>query len=113
MSKKKKFSTEMWLQKALLQLTRKGNLGLSIEELSKSIGVTKGSFYWHFNSRYDFTLKLFDYWAAISTTKVMEHVNHIEGDASERLLCLTRFLIKKTFAAMNLRFGPGFRFILP
>jgi len=85
-----------------MQLTRKGNLGLSIEELSKSIGVTKGSFYWHFKSRYDFTLKLFDYWAAISTTKVMEHVNHIEGDASERLLCLTRFLIKKDICRYEL-----------
>ena len=96
MSKQKKyFSKEMWLQKALKQLSKKGNLGLTIEELSKALGVTKGSFYWHFKSRYDFTLQLFDYWGAISTTKVMEHVNQVEGDAVERLLCLTKFLVKK------------------
>ena len=91
----KQFSKEKWLQKALKQLSKKGNLGLTIEELSKTLGVTKGSFYYHFKSRYDFTLQLFDYWEAISTTNVMEHVNQAEGDAAERLLRLTKFLIKK------------------
>jgi len=92
---KKQFSKEMWLQKALKQLSKKGNLGLTIEELSKALGVTKGSFYWHFKSRYDFTLQLFDYWGAISTTNVMDHANQAEGDAAERLLCLTTFLVQK------------------
>jgi AcrR family transcriptional regulator len=103
MSKKKKqFSKEMWLQKALKQLSKKGNLGLTIEELSKAIGVTKGSFYWHFKSRYDFTLQLFDYWGAISTANVMEHVNQEEGDASERLLRLTTFLVEKDICRYEL-----------
>lgn len=103
MSKQKKqFSKEMWLQKALKQLSKKGNLGLTIEELSKSIGVTKGSFYWHFKSRYDFTLQLFDYWGAISTTNVMEHANQAEGDAAERLLRLTKFLVKKDICRYEL-----------
>jgi len=92
---KKQFSKEIWLQKALKELSKKGNLGLTIEELSKTLGVTKGSFYWHFKSRFDFTLQLFDYWDVISTTNVMEHVNQAEGDAAERLLRLTKFLVKK------------------
>ncbi len=92
---KKQLSKEIWLQNALKQLSKKGNLSLTIEELSKAIGVTKGSFYYHFKNRYDFTLQLFDYWEAISTTNVMEHVNQAEGHAAERLLRLTKFLIKK------------------
>ena len=92
---KKQFSKEIWLQKALKELSKKGNLGLTIEELSKTLGVTKGSFYYHFKNRYDFTLQLFDYWEAISTINVMKHVNQAEGDAAERLLRLTKFLIKK------------------
>ena len=103
MSKQKKqFSKEMWLQKALKQLSKKGNLGLTIEELSKTLGVTKGSFYYHFKSRYAFTLQLFDYWGAISTTNVMEHVNQTEGDAAERLLRLTKFLVKKDICRYEL-----------
>ena len=103
MSKQKKqFSKEMWLQKALKQLSKKGNLGLTIEELSRAIGVTKGSFYYHFKSRYAFTLQLFDYWGAISTTNVMEHVNQTEGDAAERLLRLTKFLVKKDICRYEL-----------
>lgn len=102
---KKQFTKEMWLQNALEQLSKKGNIGLTIEEISKSIGVTKGSFYWHFKSRNDFTLQLFDYWELVSSTNVKAHVGQVEGDAAERLLRLTKFLVKRD----NWRYELGIR----
>jgi len=92
---KKNLSKDQWLAKALTQLTSKGNLGLSIEELAKAVGVTKGSYYWHFRSREGFVHDLFDYWADISTTKVIEYVEQVEGTPSERLLALSKFLIEE------------------
>ena len=99
---KKNISREQWLDKALKQLARRGNLGLTIEELSKAVGVTKGSFYWHFSNREDFVRNLFDYWADLSTTRVIEHVSGVEGSASERLLALTTFLIENDICKYEL-----------
>ncbi len=99
---KKYISKELWLDKALKQLGKKGNLGLTIEDLSKAVGVTKGSFYWHFKNRDDFVRSLFDHWAELSTTNVIEHVSQVKGSASDRLLALTRFLIEKDICKYEL-----------
>lgn len=101
-SQKKNLSKDQWLAEALNQLAAKGNLGLSIEELSKAVGVTKGSFYWHFQSRDGFVQDLFDYWADLSTTKVIEYVEKVEGTPSERLLALSKFLIEKDICRYEL-----------
>ena len=99
---KKYISKQQWLDKALKQLGKKGNLGLTIEDLSTAVGVTKGSFYWHFKNRDDFVRSLFDYWAELSTTHVIEHVSQVDGSASDRLLALSRFLIEKDICQYEL-----------
>lgn len=101
-SEKQRFSKEKWLGNALQQLAESGSLGLTIEELSKAVGVTKGSFYWHFLNRDEFVRGLFDYWAELSTTSVIKHVGNVEGSASDRLLALTRFLIKEDICRYEL-----------
>ena len=101
-AQKKNLSKNQWLERALNQLAEKGNLGLSIEELSKAVGVTKGSFYWHFQSRDGFVQDLFDYWADLSTTKVIDYVDRVKGTPSERLLALTKFLIDKDICRYEL-----------
>jgi AcrR family transcriptional regulator len=40
-----------WLRAARLALLRHGASGVRVEPLAKSLGVTKGSFYWHFKDR--------------------------------------------------------------
>ena len=104
MSKAQKnyLSKDQWLAKALTQLTTKGSLGLSIEEMSKAVGVTKGSFYWHFKNRDGFVRELFNYWADLSTTKVIEYVDQFEGSPSERLLALSKFLIQENICQYEL-----------
>ena len=101
-AQKKNLSKDQWLKRALNQLAEKDSLGLSIEELSKAGGVTKGSFYWHFQSRDVFVQDLFDYWADFSTTKVIEHVDRVKGTPSERLLALAKFLIEKEICRYEL-----------
>ncbi len=46
-----RLTREEWLAKALEVLARKGVAGMRIDALSKALGVTKGSFYWHFKNR--------------------------------------------------------------
>jgi AcrR family transcriptional regulator len=42
---------EDWLRPARLALLRGGPEAINIEELARELGVTKGSFYWHFKNR--------------------------------------------------------------
>jgi len=46
-----KVSRQAWLQKACSALRRGGFPALQVEPLALELGVTKGSFYWHFKDR--------------------------------------------------------------
>ena len=57
-----RLSKEEWLARALEVLGKKGAGELTIESLARHLGVTKGSFYWHFRDRADFFRQLIEYW---------------------------------------------------
>src|SRR5262245_4344760 len=40
-----------WLREARLALLKSGPDGVRVEPLARALGVTKGSFYWHFKDR--------------------------------------------------------------
>lgn len=44
-------SAEDWEQGALKLIAEKGVVALAVEPLAKRMGITKGSFYWHFPNR--------------------------------------------------------------
>jgi len=44
---------QAWIEEALEILAQEGVAGLRVEVLAKKLGVTKGSFYWHFKDRQD------------------------------------------------------------
>ena len=48
---KNRLSAGDWQQAALDALSEAGLQGIAIEMLARRLGVTKGSFYWHFESR--------------------------------------------------------------
>ena len=93
----KRLNREQWLSRALEILSREGKSKLRIDPLTKSLGVTKGSFYWHFKNRADFVKSLAEYWAKFSTSQVIEEINRSQGSASHRLLKLMDFLCRKDF----------------
>ena len=91
----KRLSREQWLSNALEILSKEGNAKLRIETVTKALGVTKGSFYWHFKDRADFVRRIADYWARYSTEQVIEVINKSQGTASERLFDIMNFLYRK------------------
>lgn len=95
MKKDTRLNKDEWLERSLTQLAHnKGNF--NIEELVKKLGVTKGSFYWHFKNRDDFIQKLLDYWENTSTQSVLiEMEKYYDADAEKRLLELMRLLRNK------------------
>ena len=53
--------------------------------LAKSMGVTTGSFYWHFKNRREFLDALLDYWEREMTDAAMEGEVHLQSVYDRRL----------------------------
>ncbi len=51
-----------WLELGLKLLALEGPSALVVEKMSKTLKVSKTSFYWHFKTRKDFILALLDFW---------------------------------------------------
>ncbi len=93
----KRLTRDDWLFRALEVLSKEGNAKLRIDLLTKSLGITKGSFYWHFKDRADFVKRLAEFWAKYSTDRVINEINKSRGAANDRLLNLMDFLCRKDF----------------
>ncbi len=61
-----------WLRVAVQVLAKKGIDGVRVEPLARLLGVTKGSFYWHFRNRRDLLDALVDLWEEETTWLIAE-----------------------------------------
>ena len=75
-----------WLAGALEVLATEGQSGLQIRELATRMGVSSGSFYWHFENRADFMLQLTEFWEEITTNRIAQEIRSSSGDAKAKLL---------------------------
>ncbi len=78
-----------WLRAALRRLARHGIEGVRVEPLAKDLGVTKGSFYWHFGDRKDLLDALLDEWSETATESVIDRAEEAGTDPLARLERLT------------------------
>ncbi len=89
-----RLSRDEWLARALEVISRKPHGKLRIHELVKDLGVTRGSFYWHFKDREDFVRSLAVYWDRWSTDQVIHAVERAGGDPINRLRTLMDFVFR-------------------
>jgi len=89
---------------ALDILADEHNALIRIDDLVKRMGVTKGSFYWHFKDRSDFLSQLLDYWVYEFNEKVPEEINKAVGDqdARTRLRYLLEYLVEHNCAMYDM-----------
>ena len=90
-----RLSREEWLARALEVLGKNGAGQLTVESLARQLGVTKGSFYWHFRDRADFFRQLIEYWDEHFTQTVIAEISGQGGPPEERLLELMRLVLSK------------------
>ena len=81
-----------WLENALTVLSKKGRAELSIQGLSAALGVSRGSFYWHFKDRNHFIHALLKYWYEEFSAGTPAAVERDGGTAEERLARLMRLV---------------------
>jgi AcrR family transcriptional regulator len=83
-------SLEDWVDEGLRLLAQQGVEAVKVERLAATLGVTKGSFYWHFGDRAALLQALLARWEAITTQAVIDRVDAEGGNAAERLTTLIR-----------------------
>jgi AcrR family transcriptional regulator len=89
--KTQRLSPHDWVVEALETLRRESIVGVSVENIARSMGVTKGSFYYHFKDKEELVDWLLEYWETELTDKVNTHVSHLHGTPAEQLLALLEF----------------------
>jgi AcrR family transcriptional regulator len=73
-----------WAEAALQLIAEAGLSALTVDTLAKRLGVTKGSFYWHFRGRADLLTAALGRWEQRTTTEAMKGLDAIP-DARTRL----------------------------
>jgi AcrR family transcriptional regulator len=86
---------DTWLSAALDLLREKGIDSVRVEPLAARLGVTKGSFYWHFKDRGDLLRSLPVFWAERQTGPVLAHAMSFEGGPVEKLRAVADFLARE------------------
>lgn len=67
-----------WLKEGKKRFAREGIKGINVNEMSKSLGVAKTSFYFHFNTKEEYLKLLFNYWIEDGSIRIMNTVAIID-----------------------------------
>lgn len=74
-----------WLNAALESLNTKGIDAVKVLPLSKKLGVTRGSFYWHFEDRDDLLRQMLGYWERELTDEVIASASALDASSEDKL----------------------------
>jgi AcrR family transcriptional regulator len=80
-----KLNHQHWLDAGLQALAAQGLQGLRIMPIAQQLGVTKGSFYWHFSSLEAYQAALLEEWELRHTQQIILYVEAQGGDALTKL----------------------------
>jgi AcrR family transcriptional regulator len=86
-AKRKRLDRDDWLR-AALAMCGSGIDRVKVAPLAEEIGVTTGSFYWHFKNRRELLESLLDYWEREMTDAAIVAAREFRGPASDRILSL-------------------------
>lgn len=84
-----------WLVQGIETLRNSGIDAVRVEPMARLLGVTKGSFYWHFKDRGEFLDSLLEYWETEMTDKIGAHIKDAEGNPQRLLLALLEHIVNE------------------
>ncbi len=86
-----RLSADDWAQAALDLIAEQGVAAVAVEPLARRLGVTKGSFYWHFPSRDALLQAALERWESVEQEAVFGTLERVP-DPRERLRALFRMV---------------------
>lgn len=87
-------SRNAWIEAGFQMLAKGGIDSVRIDRISKKIGLTRGSFYWHFKSRADFLDAMLDMWHQKGTHDIIDLVEQEKNNPNKRLYALLNLTAK-------------------
>jgi AcrR family transcriptional regulator len=79
-------SARDWLDQGLKTLAQRGFTALKADPLAKSMGVSRGSFYWHFADIGAFHAAILKHWREVAAEQVIAGLESTEDDPLSLLL---------------------------
>lgn len=77
-----------WIRAAQRCLAEEGIDSVRVEPLAKALGVSKGSFYWHFKDRRSLIEAMLEVWEEEATLAIIAEVEALSGRPEDRLRSL-------------------------
>ncbi len=99
--KRSRLGREDWVRGALDVLRERGVDGVKIVVIAERLGVTSGSFYWHFKNLQDLLDCLLEYWERELTDAVMVVAKEFAGPPGDRILNLMLQVVDQDAAAYD------------
>jgi len=99
---RERLSRDDWLQAALETMRGAGVDGVKVAPLASRLGVTTGSFYWHFKSRRELLEAALDFWERAMTYLPLEEAKRFEGSPKDRILFLMNRIMAGDLAGYDL-----------
>ncbi|MEM9603666.1 MAG: TetR/AcrR family transcriptional regulator [Pseudomonadota bacterium] len=101
MTRASKLSPVDWIQAAFRTLTERGIEQVKVEPLARELGVSKGSFYWHFSDRSALHAAMLQHWRQEATDNIIVQVERTADTPHRRL----RTLVGLAAATAPKRYG--------
>jgi len=98
----KQLTRKDWLYGALELLITAGVGGIKIVPLAEQLGVTSGSFYWHFKNRRELYDSLLDHWEREMTDVAIEEAKRFKGPPEDRIWHLMGQVMDSRMAGYDL-----------
>src|SRR6478752_3818718 len=84
-----------WLNQGLRTLAKNGFTALKAEPLAKAMGVSRGSFYWHFADIRAFHAAILNHWRDVAAEQIIANVEAAAKDENPLQLLLRRVFGEK------------------
>jgi len=84
-----------WLDNTLKLLSSQGIDSLKIETICKELGLTKGSFYHHFNNYEDFLNELLEYWNETYTLHIVKEIEKHQDNVLKQIEIINEMMYSK------------------
>jgi AcrR family transcriptional regulator len=88
-------SARDWLDQGLKALAKSGFTSLKAEPLAKAMGVSRGSFYWHFADIAAFHAAVLKHWRDIAAEQIIANVEAASGNENPLSVLLRRVFGEK------------------
>jgi AcrR family transcriptional regulator len=85
----RRLTAQDWIDFGLTALAREGSDALKADVLARKLGVSRGSFYWHFADLGAFHSKVIEHWRRVATEAIIADIERYDS-REERIEALLR-----------------------